>query len=94
MANFKVQRKTLTGTNEAFQFDVKGEQFLVKNLSDNDCLVNFEPITNENENTSILIPKQVAQRILIKDNDYIYGYGTNTLYIKGTGVVEVQVILW
>ena len=42
MAALKVKRQTLDGTSEAFEFDVKGVKFLVKNLSDNDCLVNFD----------------------------------------------------
>lgn len=93
MANLKTQRKTLIGDSEMFQFDVQGEKFLVKNLSGNDCLVNFEPITPANEGTSILIPKQIAQLILSNENP-VYRYGTDKIYIKGIGAIEVQVILW
>ena len=91
MANLKIQRKTLTGNSEAFTFDVSGSKFLVKNLSEADCFVNFEAITNANENTSILIPKKTAQIVLSNENPI---YGAKTIYVKGTGIIEVQVILW
>mgnify|MGYP007133719522 CR=1 FL=1 len=87
----KVQRKTLTGDSTAFTFDVVGQRFLVKNLSEGDCLVNFEPITDDNEDSSIKIPKDIGQIVLSNEYD---GQGTNTIYVKGTGDVEVQVVLW
>lgn len=90
MAILEVQRKTLAGTSTAFEFGKKGVKFLVKNLSENDCYVNYEAITAENEGASILIPKKTAQVVLSNENS---GYSTDTLYIKGTGDVEAQVIL-
>ena len=91
MANLKVKRQTLTGQSTAFTFDVPGLKFLVKNLSENDCLVNFDAITNDNESESILIPKQIAQLVLTNEHN---PDGANTLYVKGTGDVEVQVVLY
>ena len=91
MAILKVNRQTLAGDCEAYEFDVKGVKFLVKNLSANDCLVNFEEITNENEGTSILVPSKTAQIVLSCENS---GQPSDTIYVKGTGDVEVQVVLW
>lgn len=83
----KVLRQTLSGSSTAFEFPVKGTKFLVKNLSDQDCFVNFEDITNEDE--CILIPKQTAQVVLMNESSR---FGFDTLYVKGTGLVEVQVV--
>ena len=87
----KVIRKTLTGTSEGYTFDVPVVQFLVKNFSDNDILVNFENIVITNEPSSIKIPAGTAQ--LVIDNEY-GGRAFKTIYIKGTGEVEVQALLW
>lgn len=86
----QVKRLTLEGTSTAFEFTREGLKFLVKNLSDNDCYVNYTPITNDNESISILIPKKTAQVIITDEVDC---YPTNTLYVKGTGDVEVQILL-
>lgn len=90
MAILNVQRQTLAGASTAFEFDKKGVKFLVKNLSEHDCYVNYEAITAQNEATSILVPKKTAQVVLSNENS---GYPTDTIYVKGTGDVEVQVIL-
>lgn len=84
-----VLRQTLAGTSTEFEFSVKGRKFLVKNLSNADILVNFEDITNDNEDTSILIPSQVAQVVLMNE---ISHFGFDKIYVKGTGDVEVQVV--
>lgn len=91
MANLKVQRKTLEGESTAFTFETVGLKFLVKNLSSQPCLVNFEPVTAQNEDSSILIPKEVAQLVLTNEHAPT---GTKELYVKGTGDVEVQIVLW
>lgn len=91
MANLKLIRKTLTGDSEAFAFETVGLKFLVKNFSSSDMLVNFDPITAANESSSILLPAQTAQIVLTNENN---PDGARTLYVKGTGKVEVQVILW
>lgn len=85
-----VQRKTLEGTSTAYTFAKEGIKFLVKNLSDNDCLVNYAAITNDNEGSSILVPAKTAQIIV---TDEVNCDATAILYVKGTGVVEVQVVL-
>lgn len=86
----KVQRKNLNGTTEIFNFGVPVEKFLVKNFSDNDIFVNFENI-GDDTTTSIKIPSMVAQTIIYNE----YGGGVHeNLYVKGTGEVEVQALLW
>lgn len=84
-----VLRQTLAGTSTEFEFSVKGRKFLVKNLSSADIYVNFEDITNDNEDTSILIPSKVAQVVLMNE---ISHFGFDKIYVKGTGDVEVQVV--
>ena len=86
----QVQRKTLEGASTAYTFTKEGIKFLVKNLSEEDCYVNYEAITNDNLANSILVPAQTAQIIL---TDEVNCDSTAILYVKGTGVVEVQVIL-
>lgn len=86
----RVLRQTLAGTSTAFTFTDAGLKFLVKNLSDNDCYVNYEAITNDNTGTSILVPSKTAQVVI---TDEVNCDATTTLYVKGTGDVEVQVLL-
>lgn len=89
----KVLRKTLTGVSTEFSFNVTGLKFLVKNFSEGPVLVNFEPITAANEATSIKVPANVAQ--LIFTNEYQPNTKrARTLYVKGTGEVEVQVVCY
>ena len=57
----KVIRKTLIGNCEAFNFDVCGLRFLVKNFSDEDVFVNTEEITDDNLTSSIKIPAIVLE---------------------------------
>lgn len=86
----KVQRKNLNGATEIFTFGVPVEKFLVKNFSDNDIFVNFETI-GDDTTTSIKIPSKIAQTIIYNE----YGGGVHeNLYVKGTGEVEVQALLW
>ena len=92
--NFRVIRKTLTGSSQEYDFGNPGMQFLVKNLSDGDVYVNFEDITNDNTAASALIPKETAQVIVTNT-----GYPKKEfaqIYVKGagTGDVEIQMILW
>ena len=92
--NFRVIRKTLTGSSQEYDFGSPGMQFLVKNLSDGDILVNFEDLTDDNAAASALIPKETAQVIVTNT-----GYPKkefSQIYVKGsgTGDVEIQMILW
>lgn len=92
--NFRVIRQTLDGTSQEYDFGSPGMQFLVKNLSDGDILVNFEDLTDDNATASALIPKETAQVIVTNT-----GYPKKEfqkIYVKGsgTGDVEIQMILW
>ena len=92
--SFRVQRKTLDGTSQEYDFGTPGMQFLVKNLSDGDIFVNFEDLTDDNETASALIPKETAQ--VIVTNTGFPKKEFSSIYVKGagTGDVEVQMILW
>jgi len=92
--SFRVQRKTLDGTSQEYDFGTPCMQFLVKNLSDGDILVNFEDLTNDNATASALIPKETAQ--VIVTNTGFPKKEFSSIYVKGagTGDVEVQMILW
>ena len=92
--SFRVQRKTLDGTSQEYDFGTPGMQFLVKNLSDGDILVNFEDLTDDNATASALIPKETAQ--VIVTNTGFPKKEFSSIYVKGagTGDVEVQMILW
>lgn len=83
----KVVRQTLAGTSTSFDFTAKGCKYLVKNNTDGDILVNFEAITQDNEATSIKIPKGTAQVVFTDD---VYPQYFDKVYAKGTGEVEVQ----
>lgn len=84
-----VVRHTLEGTSTEFEFTNKACKFLVKNFTSGDILVNYEAITNDNQDTSIKIPKQTAQVIF---TDEKYPTKTNKIYVLGTGEVEVQML--
>lgn len=86
----KVLRKTLVGNSEAYEFGAYATKFLVKNLSDESVLVNYENITSANETTSIKIPSSTAQ--IVFDGEELNPDKHNKIYIKGTGEVEVQCI--
>lgn len=93
----KVKRIELQEGSNEITFDIKGAKFLVKNFTNRDILVNFEPIDSSNQNTSIKIPKDVAQ--IIFDNEHLlFATKTDKIYVfanNGTsGEVEVQIICY
>lgn len=82
-------RKTLTGGWEEFSFARKGRFYLVKNLTDSDIFVSFE---NEDlEEESFKIRSGESEKVAISwdgiDRDIYY---VKSLYVKGTGEVEVR----
>ena len=82
----QVKRLTLTGNWEEVQFDFKAICYFVKNYSNGDIFVSFEE--NDSENTSFKIKSGMGEEVAIS-----YAgkkYKTDTLYVKGTGEVEVQ----
>lgn len=82
-------RKVLTGDWEEFTFSKKGRFYLVKNLSEGDIFVSFE---NEDlEEESFKIKAGETEKVAISwdsiDREIYY---VKSLYVKGTGEVEVR----
>ena len=86
----RVKRVALTG--EAMTVTFSGSfsgQYLVKNFSQGDIYVSFGlPIDTQ---TSIKIPTMCGQRCVINENGGANGQvKVNSIYIQGSGEVEVQ----
>ena len=89
----KVIRKTLTGDWEPFTFDVKSKSFCVKNFSDGPCYVSF--IEDDTTDESIKIREYMAEVCYMTSlYDLAGSFFVNTIYIKGTGEIEVEAIEW
>ena len=86
-----VKRVTLTGDWKPVTFKGQARYFFVKNFSDNDIYVSFEE--NDSEASSYKIEKGVAEEL---SPTYKYigrsEYNVSTVYVKGTGEVEVQAL--
>ena len=84
-----ILRKTLTGNWEEFSFPKKGRFFFVKNLTSADIFVSFEE--NDSEEESIKIKSGIGEEVSISFNGLDRKeYYTKTIYVKGSGEVEVQ----
>lgn len=84
-----VKRVTLTGDWTAIQFDDKVKNYFVKNFSSNAIYVSFE--ANDTEDTSFKISAGIGERVAINQSNLeMVGYKTDTIYVKGTGEVEIQ----
>ncbi|MBR3209520.1 MAG: hypothetical protein IKF82_04550 [Bacilli bacterium] len=84
-----VKRVNLTGNWEEIKFNQKTKNYFIKNFSDADIFVSFEE--NDSEDTSFKIKSGIGEQVaydqsFIKKPESI----TDTIYIKGTGEVEVQ----
>lgn len=89
----KVIRKTLIGDWEPFTFDVKSKSFCVKNFSDSPCYVSF--VDDDEENESIKIREYMAEVCYITSLYNLAGsFFKDTIYVKGTGEIEVEAIEW
>ncbi len=92
MVKEKIKRVTLmTGVMKTLSFQgIKAKAFFVKNLSVSDVTVSFAPIVS---GEGFLIPSKTAQFCVANlaanapDNT-----GTDTVYLSGSGDVEVQAI--
>lgn len=86
----KVQRVTLTGSGfEEIAFAKEGIKFMVKNFTNGDIFVSFSE--GATEDNSIKIPSGYYQLCVANEHGgSANAYNTDTLYIKGTGEVEVQ----
>lgn len=94
-----VKRMELTeNAVNTFFFNGKGRDFLVKNFSDSDLLVSFDSEAPDDE--WIKIPANMYQvctvNALREANSYRYkdDIYKDKLYLKGSGEVEVQVLVW
>ena len=83
-----IVRKTLTGAKEPFAFSFKRSRFIVKNFSSGPALVSFDQAAEDSG--SIKIPAGMGQVCYIVDDEG--SVGVDTIYVKGTGEVEVQQI--
>lgn len=81
-----IERKTLSGSKTSFVFDYKRPRFVVKNFTDSDVYVSFSQSATDDK--SIKIPSGMGQICMVTDEDH--GIGIDTVYVKGTGEVEVQ----
>lgn len=84
----QVIRRTLTGDWEAFTFNVSARAFFVKNFTDGDIYVSFE--ADDVEAESFKIKSGIGEGISINDGVSTSAYYKNTVYVKGTGEVEVE----
>lgn len=83
-----IRRETLSGTAQAFIFDKNRSDYLVKNLSEADIYVAFE--ADAPASRSIKIPSMYAQVCSCFNVEGTTGMTTTTVYVTGTGEVEVQ----
>lgn len=82
-----VKRIMLDGNWTTITFHAKNRYFFVKNFTDANVYVSF--IEDDEENSSIKITKGMGE---IVAKAFISGANTltNTIYVKGTGEVEIQ----
>jgi len=74
-------RKEISG-KEPFEFSLHKAEYIVKNFTSGDVYVSFEADAPDSE--SIKIPSMLGQLCTNVTNE------SNTVYVKGTGEVEVQ----
>ena len=86
----KVIRRTLSeGGWEAFTFKGKSRFYLVKNFSGVDILVTFDTTADDSE--CVKIKSGMGESVAINSGGIEKEeYFTDTIYIKGSGEVEVQ----
>ena len=84
-----VKRVTLTGDWEEITFDQATKNYFVKNFTNADIYVSFEE--NDSEDTSFKIASGIGEQLAINQS-YLNKpeHNTDTIYVKGTGEVEVQ----
>ena len=84
----KIKRVTLNGTKTAITFDTKCSKWLVKNFSEDFIYAAYDQ--NATEAESAKIASGCGQVVI--ENEYLGGdaHLTDTIYVTGTGEVEVQ----
>lgn len=90
----QVKRVTLAGTGfQGIAFDRLSGEYMVKNFSNSEIYVSFD--AEATEANSVKIPSNFYQ--VVVSNEAFGGpskFKTKTLYVKGTGEVEVQQICY
>ena len=81
-----VLTKTLTGEQEAFEFGSKSNRYVVKNFTESAVFVAFDPDSTSTDG-SVKIPAGMGQYVECQGTA---PFGTDTVYVTGTGDVEVQ----
>ena len=84
----QVQRVTLAGKATAVTFPYPSGKYLVKNFSSGDVYVSFESTVAPA--SSIKITSGYGQVCEINERGGAAGQKSKTIYINGTGEVEVQ----
>ena len=85
----QLQRVVLTGTTKQVQFSQNAAIYLVKNFTSGDIYVSFN--SNLVESKAIKIASGYAQECCINENAMWHkNCNCNSIYVKGTGEVEVQ----
>lgn len=84
----QVKRVTLTGDWQAVIFTNKATRYFIKNFSEADIFVSFA--ANDNENESFKIKSGIGEDVAISYDGIRKRYAVDTIYIKGTGEVEIQ----
>lgn len=93
MKQFLIRRECEGDALEPFTFEKKGDTYLVKNFSNHDAFVSFEPNVSEEE--CIKIASGYFQVCTLNE----WGrdpelHGCHSIYVKADGEVEVQLIKW
>lgn len=81
-----VLTKTLTGSKTSYVFGTKSNRYVVKNFTDNAITVAFDDDATATDG-SVSIPSGMGQVVECQGTA---PFGTDTVYVTGTGDVEVQ----
>lgn len=84
----QVKRVTLTGDWQAVTFPNKATRYFVKNFTDAAILVSFA--ANDTEDESFKIQSGIGEDVAISYDSIRKRYAVDTIYVKGTGEVEIQ----
>lgn len=88
----QVKRVGLDGSITQVIFPNQCGRYLVKNFSDEDVYVSFEESVELD--TSIKITVGMAQVCIINERNGAGQEKSNSIYLKGTGEIEVQQLWW
>ena len=83
-----VKRVTLTGAWQTITFTDKATHYFVKNYTEGDIFVSFA--ANDSEDESFKITAGIGEELAISFDAIRGRYAVNTIYVKGTGEVEIQ----